>query len=299
MISVAEVFKENEMTVIQYCAIVALLGISIIKPFLYKPLAEKYPASFASELTVSWLMPFILLSFPFMYPYLIDALPAIKAHPVSLILTVFKGVFIWYAYEYAQIINRDSTSSTVFFPFISLAAASLIINLFFHENLALIHLLSIVSLGILGLVFCFAGDAKRMSHVWKINFAIAIFFSAICPIIDHIAITDLGRYTYFIISNLVMFIFAFFRGLNYKRLKLIFTTKDVIAAGIVGALLEITIIGVSVYILPISFTAFFRRMAAPIVMVISAIKYKEQTVRNQLIFGCLALLFALPIILMK
>ncbi len=287
------------MTLLQYAAILALLGISIIKPFLYRPLAEKYPANFAPEFTVAWIMPFILLSLPFMYPYLIDAVPTIKAHPASFVLTILKGVLIWYAYKYAQIINHDSTSSTVFFPFISLATASLTINLFFHENLAPTHLFSIVSLGILGLFFCFAGDAKRMSYTGKINFVIAIFFSAVCPVIDHIAITDLGRYTYFFISNVAMFVFAFFTGLNYKKLKLIFTTKDVVWAGIIGAMLEITIIGVSVNILPVSFTAFFRRMAAPIVMVISAIKYKEQTVRNQLIFGCLALLFALPIILMK
>ena len=128
------------MTLLQYAAILALLGISIIKPFLYRPLAEKYPANFAPEFTVAWIMPFILLSLPFMYPYLIDAVPTIKAHPTSFVLTILKGVLIWYAYKYAQIINHDSTSSTVFFPFISLATASLTINLFFHENLAPTHI---------------------------------------------------------------------------------------------------------------------------------------------------------------
>ena len=138
-----------------------------------------------------------------------------------------------------------------------------------------------------------------MDRQWMISFGIAIFFSAACPIIDHAAISEIGRYAYFVISNVVMFIFALFSGFNLQKLRLSFTSKEVIWAGFIGALLEITIIGASVNILPVSFVAFFRRMAAPIVMVISAIKYKEQTVRNQLIFGCLALLFALPIILMK
>lgn len=206
---------------------------------------------------------------------------------------------MWCAFRYQQFINRDSTSSTVFFPFISLAIASLIINLFFHENLAFIHLLSILGLGLLGLMFCFKGDAGRMNQQWLISFGIAIFFSAACPIIDHASISSIGRYPYFIISNTVMLVIALLTGFTRKQLKLCFTTKEVVWAGIVGALLEIAIIGASVNILPVSFVAFFRRMAAPIVMVISAIKYKEQTVKNQLIFGCLAFLFALPIILMK
>lgn len=287
------------MTLLQYGTILALLGISIIKPFLYRPLAEKYPASFAAEFTSAWVMLMILISAPFMYQYLFDIKDIICAHPIAVFFTFVKGIFIWYAYRYAQTINHDSTSSTVFFPFISLAIASLSINLFFHENLALVHLLSIISLGVLGLIFCFKGDAKRMNHQWMISFGIAIFFSAACPIIDHVAIKEIGRYTYFVISNIVMFIFALFSGFSLHQLKLSFTSKEIALAGFIGALLEITIIGASVNILPVSFVAFFRRMAAPIVMVISAIRYKEQTVKNQLVFGCLALLFALPIILMK
>lgn len=287
------------MTLLQYGTILALLLISIIKPFLYRPLAEKYPARFAADFTSVWMMVVIFISLPFMYQDFTNIKAIAINHPVAIFFTLVKGLFIWFVFRYAQFINRDSTSSTVFFPFISLAIASLTINLFFHENLALIHLVSILGLGLLGALFCFMGDAKRMSRKWLISFGIATFFSAACPIIDHAAISSIGRYTYFVISNATMFVFTLLTGLNYKRLKMIFTTKEVALAGIVGALLEITIIGASVNILPVSFVAFFRRMAAPIVMVVSAIKYKEQTVKNQLIFGCLAFLFALPIILMK
>ena len=38
---------------------------------------------------------------------------------------------------------------------------------------------------------------------------------------------------------------------------------------------------------------------APVVMVYSALKYKEKSVKNQLVFGVLAILFALPIIFLK
>lgn len=42
------------------------------------------------------------------------------------------------------------------------------------------------------------------------------------------------------------------------------------------------------------FVSFFMRLSAPIVMIFSAIKFKEQTITNQFVFGCLAILFAIP-----
>jgi len=49
----------------------------------------------------------------------------------------------------------------------------------------------------------------------------------------------------------------------------------------------------------VSIVAVFLRLSVPVVMIISAIKYKEQSVKNQLSFSLIAILLALPIILMK
>ena len=76
----------------------------------------------------------------------------------------------------------------------------------------------------------------------------------------------------------------------------IFCNKQVAAAGIVYTASEFLIIYTSVNLLPVSFVAMFMRLAAPAVMLISAVRYHEQSVKNQLVFGLLALLFALPLI---
>lgn len=48
--------------------------------------------------------------------------------------------------------------------------------------------------------------------------------------------------------------------------------------------------------MPVSFVTLFMRLAAPIVMIISAVIYHEQSVKNQLSFSLLAFLLALPLI---
>ena len=75
--------------------------------------------------------------------------------------------------------------------------------------------------------------------------------------------------------------------------------KRVIYAGVFYTVSEFLVIYASINILPVSIVAVFLRLSVPVVMIISAIKYKEQNVKNQLVFGISAILLALPIILIK
>ena len=284
------------MTVFVLITALLLIVLSVAKPLVYKPIAQKYDFGFSAALMAYWIVGFVLLTLPFMWEKIADAISDFRKEPLFLVLTLFKGVLAWYAVKFGQIVNKDSTSSSQFFPFISLALASLMLNVFFGENLKHIHLFSIVALGILGLFFCSTGDTARMSKKWKINFMIAILFSAACPIADHICIRQVGWYPYFVFSNMFMLIIACMRKTFVQDLKVAFTTKDTIRAGFFIMLLEVTIISSCVTVMPVSLVNFFRRLAAPIVMVVSAVRFKERTVKKQLIFGVLALLFALPII---
>lgn len=284
------------MTALAFATAFLLIVLSVAKPLVYKPIAQKYDFSFSSALMAYWIVGFSVLTLPFMWDKIVVALSDFKNEPMFFVLTLLKGALAWYAVKFAQIINKDSTSSSQFFPFISQALASLMLNVFFGENLKSIQLLSILLLGVLGIFFGMSGDTARMSKKWKINLLIAIFFSAACPITDHVCIGRIGWYPYFVFSNIFMFGMACVRKTFVHDLKSAFTTKDTIRAGFFIMLLEITIISSAITILPVSLICFFRRLAAPIVMVYSAVRFKERTVKNQLVFGILALLFALPII---
>lgn len=278
---------------------VLIILLSIIKPIAYRPVAQNYKLTFSSLFTSVWTGVFIILSFPFMKDSFFDALPAIMASPVLILYAASKGIVTWYSIKVSQAVNRQSTSAVVFFPFISLALASFLLNVFLGESLNLLQLSTILLLGALGLGFWFFGIVRKLSADWKKCFLAAIILNALCPVIDHISIRQMGWYAYFIVSNFTTFVFCLCQGASLSDIKKSFTSPDVFKAGFFNTLREIVVLSASVNILPVSLVNFCIRLSAPIVMVFSAIKYKESTVKNQLIFGILALLAAVPIILFK
>ena len=282
------------MSLFQILIGVWILGFGVLKPLLYKKVAQNYAPNFSSLFVSGWILVAIILSLPFMYEMLGDSFLLMKENPFSVIAAILKGGVVWGAVWASQIINKRSTSSSVFFPFISLGVASLILNVFFDENLKLIHLCSIVLLGGLGAIYAIFGDAKRMSDAEKKIFFVAVLFVAGCSVMDHIGIKGIGWYPYFIISNVVMMLFVIKKGIDKTDFMNIFTKKEVVVAGIFTVCYEVLILASMIEIMPVSFVSFFMRLSAPMVMVFSAIRFKEQTIRNQLIFGCLAIIFALP-----
>ncbi len=273
-----------------------MLGISVLHPIVYKPIAKKYSADFSCFIIYAWIMAALLLTFPLMWGDFKAALPLLEAYPLAFLAALLKGVVAWYTIKFRQVVNKKSTSSVMFYPYISLALTALVVNVFFGENLNPIYLMSIMALGILGVLFCTFGDGGRLSLKWKMYMLWAILLSAACPTIDHIGISKIGWYMYLLISSVASFALSLFGGVTKKDVYLLFHSKEVSLAGFLNTLLEYIVIASSVSVLPVSISALFRRLAAPIVMVFSAVRYKEKTVRNQLIFGVLAILFALPII---
>jgi hypothetical protein len=273
---------------------IIILSLGVLKPLLFKPVAEKYVPNFSSFFVVAWIIVAIVVTFPFMYRVFYQSLDLIVLNPWSVFAAVLKGGFVWGAVWSMQIINKKSTSSSVFFPFVSLSLASIIMNLFLDEGLKPIHLISIILLGILGGIYCFFGDARRMSISEKRMFFIAVIFAGGCSVMDHIGISGIGWYPYLVISNIIMLLFVIKKGVSKVDFKNIFTQKEVVVAGIFNVCYEILILASMVAIMPVSFVSFFMRLSAPLVMVWSAVKFKEQTVKNQLAFGCLALILALP-----
>ena len=172
-------------------------------------------------------------------------------------------------------------------------------NLFFHENLGLIKVLCIAGFGVLGYLFLQKGDAKRLSYKEKVFFAITTLIMASYTVCDHLAIPQVGWYSHLLVSSVAMFAFCLIKDFSKNDIKPIFTNKIIIYAGIFYTISEFFVIYASINILPVSIVAVFLRLSVPVVMVISAIKYKEQSLASQLTFGLIAIALALPIIVMK
>ena len=268
------------------------------RPILYRPVARHFPSKLSPAFTSTWLMIGLLLSFPIFLPLFLEDWSHIITSPVSLI-SIYKGASLFYLIRLQQIVNRESTSSSVFLSFIALALGALANNLFFGEGLGVIKVLCIVGFGILGIVFLIKGDAKRLHFKAKIAFGIVTLIMASYTVADHLVIPQIGWYPHLLISSVFMFLTSLFYGISKQDFRNMIKNKSIAYAGIFYTVSEFFVIFASINILPVSIVAVFLRLSVPVVMIYSAIRYKEQSLKNQLIFASLAITLALPIILIK
>ena len=284
------------MSLFQIAVGLLLLASWVARPLLYKPAAKYFKPEVSSLFTSCWLLVGLIITFPFL-GHLLDFNNKNVLFSPYILISIYKGVTLFYLISMQQAINNNSTSSSVFLGFIALALGALVNNLFFHENLGLVKVICIVCFGILGFLFLQKGDAKRLSHKDLYYFIIVAIIMASYTVADHLAIPRIGWYAHLLVSSIAMFLTSIIYKASKETLKVIFTNKIIIVAGIFYTLSEFFVIYASFNILPVSIVAVFLRLSTPIIMVISAIKYKEQDVKNQLGFGIAAIILALPIIL--
>ncbi len=273
-----------------------LLASWVARPFLYKPAAKYFKPEISSLFTSCWLLVGLVVTFPFLV-HLLDFNGQNVLFSPYILISIYKGVTLFYLISMQQAINKNSTSSSVFLGFIALALGALVNNLFFHENLGLVKVVCIVCFGVLGFLFLQKGDAKRLSRKDLYYFIIVAVIMASYTVADHLAIPKVGWYAHLLVSSVAMFLTSIIYKSSKDSLKVIFTNKTIIIAGIFYTLSEFFVIYASFNILPVSIVAVFLRLSTPIIMVISAVKYKEQDIKNQLGFGLAAIILALPIIL--
>lgn len=286
------------MTLFQIFIGLLILFAMVLRPFVYKPAARYFPAEMSSAFTSVWLMVGLALSFPFFGHLITDNAKEIFYSPYWL-LSVLKGILLWWMINLQQVVNKESTSSSVFFGFIALALGSLANNLFFHEGLKLFQLVCICGFGVLGGAFMFRGDARRLSIKGVVAFWAIVLCGAVFMVTDHLAIPSVGWYTHLLVSSAAWFFVSWAHGISRADFRKIFSLPSLYVAGICYVITEFLVIYSSTNLLPVSFVGIFMRLAAPVVMVISALRYKEQSWQNQLLFGLVALALALPLILFK
>ena len=153
-----------------------ILALSIIKPLTYRSVAQNYKLSFSAFFTSVWTALFVILSFPFLGKDFIAEFPLLTASPQLILCGIAKGLVSLYSIKFSQAVNRKSTSSVVFFPFISLAIASFTLNFFLGETLKITQLIIIFFLGALGFTLWFFGMVNKLSATWKKYFIIVLIW---------------------------------------------------------------------------------------------------------------------------
>ncbi|MCL2439540.1 MAG: hypothetical protein FWD15_03430 [Alphaproteobacteria bacterium] len=218
--------------------------------------------------------------------------------PITLIAGMAKGAFIYYGLKLGTDVARESNSAANFRGFIAISIAAPINAIFLGDNITAIQVLSCIGLGALGLAFFFRGAASELSRKGKIFFAGATLIQAACPVADQIGIPPSNWYMYILISMNTAFAFSV---IAYRKMLgeavAGFRLPIMWAIGALFAISELVVIYSAGNILGPSLTGTFFVLSAPIIMIGSAYLHSERTPREQLLFGVLAFVIALPIIL--
>lgn len=232
-------------------------------------------------------------------PFMGDMFITIDASKITpLIAALIKGVMLYTSVKLIADIAKESNSSAVFAGYISLGIGSLLNYFILSENLTMLQIIACVSLGVLGTIFFLRGPASELSKFGKKAFVLLTLVIILNMFVDGVGVKGLNWYMYSIISSgfslLIAFVILLFEK-KYKYLKEL-NSPILIAIGLVFAIGEFVILYSMQNYLPVSIAFLFLRLSAPIVMFVSAYIYKERTPKEQLLFGGLAVLFALPIL---
>jgi hypothetical protein len=115
---------------------------------------------------------------------------------------------------------------------------------------------------------------------------------------DHVLIGESNWYAPLLISNIVLLSLAL--ALNRARgdvLKAAFLHKSAVLAGSVYMLTELVKHYQMVSINPVTAVVTMQAATKPVILILSAVLWKERTVREQLAWGAMAFVVTLPLFL--
>ncbi len=286
------------MNFIQLIVGILITLIVTVKVFTVKVGTKSFSSKNITFANAIFLFLVLLISFPFMKSYII---PFDQIKLIPLIASILKGVFLYFISKFLAELAKESNSSSVFAGYMSLGIGAILNNLLLNENLTFMQILSCIFLSSIGVIFFFKGPASDLSKYSKKLFLIIIAISVSIMMVDKIAISGLNWYMYLLINGIFMFFISLITLIKDKQV--VFVKKllnyKLVLIGLVYAVGEFVILYSMQHYIPVSIAILFVRLSAPIVMVISAYLYHERTPKEQLIFGGLSLLVALPLLLFK
>lgn len=223
-----------------------------------------------------------------------EGLEKLAASPWLFLLIVLKAVALYALFIVSQSLMKDSLSSR---HYVTPMAVGLIaaVNYFLGEHLTAAQWMSALGLCGLSVAFFFKGHMSDLSRQSRIAYFQLVGISVVTAAIDHTLTRAANWFVLLLLSNVIIFALAL--GLNRKNttvLKTAFLHKSAILAGVFYAATELVKFYQQVTINPVSVVVTVQALTKPVILVLSALIWKERTVKEQLTWGLLA--FALAVL---
>jgi hypothetical protein len=234
---------------------------------------------------------------PYYGHLLVPGWQAMTAHPSYLLLAVLKGVLLYALFVVSQALMKTSLSSRHYVTPLSIGVLTLA-NAFLGEHLKPHEWFSALGLCALATGFFFKGHLADLDRRARFSYLFLVLLSAYLGTIDQVVTKNANWFTLLLVSNLVLFFFSLaVNARNLTVLKPALTHPGAALAGIVYAATELVKFYQQVSINPVSVVVTVQAMTKPVILLLSALIWKERTVKEQLAWGLLAFLITLPLFL--
>lgn len=249
--------------------------------------ANSLDVKLTANIVSLWMAAGVLVILPFYHHLLfIDGKP-FYLMPALMAGAITKGILIHYSFRPVQRLRKCSQSSAIFAMPIAMGIAAVIDNLLFDEALSTVQLVGVVGVCLTGLVFFLFGHARELDGTGRKNFVLSILVITAMIITDYLTISRGNWYIYMFTYAMTATTVALLMRMPLKDWKYGFTHKYALLAGFAWCVTEIYFISVMVAVLPVSIAILSAQMMLPVLMVLSALIWKERSWQEQFIFGCI------------
>lgn len=217
------------------------------------------------------------------------------ARPWLLLLAVGKGGLLYFLFVISQDLMKVSLSSRHYVTPLAVGLIA-IVNSFLGESLTAAQWLSCLGLCVLAAGFFFKGHLSDLDRRARLSYAALVGLSVILSALDQVLTKNTNWFSLLLVSNIILLaVSVALNGARKEVLKSALFSRAAALAGIFYAATELVKFYQMIAYNPVSVIAVVQAMTKPVILVLSALIWKERTVREQLAWGVLAFLAALPL----
>ena len=221
----------------------------------------------------------------------------LMAQPFLLGLAALKALLLYYICVISQKLMKVSLSSRHYVTPLSIGLIA-IVNSFLGENLAPVEWFSALGLCLLAAAFFFKGHLGEMDRTSRIHYGLLVALAVILSAIDQVVLKETNWYALQVVCNVVLLsVSLLMTGRDTSVLRGAFMTRAAAIAGIFYMATELVKFYQMVSINPVSVVVMVQAMTKPVILLLSAYIWHERTVKEQLLWGILALIITIPLFL--
>jgi drug/metabolite transporter (DMT)-like permease len=206
------------------------------------------------------------------------------AKPWLLFLAIVKGGILHGRFVRGQALTRASLSSSFYVRPMSVGLIACV-NFLLGERLTPAQWIAALGLCLLSTAFFFKGHLSEFTQREKRHYIDLVAFSVAMAAIDYTVLRAANWYVLLFVTNVAMLALCFDRNRREPEVLKAAFTRPAVAAGMIFSLTEMVKFYQQVTLSPISLVLVAQSITQPVIMALSALIWKERTIREQILWG--------------